>query len=106
MTIAIIAGRPYTTETATEVAEWSNNYYPGDFNFCQERLYRTPKGAWFTCGSGGAASKYATSAYGGGWTGQNDVITPLSEHEAQAWLEQRGDVEAIGTYFGDNVEDA
>ena len=106
MTIRIIAGKRHNTETATPVARWTNNYYPGDFNYCHETLYLTPRGAWFLEGGGGAMSKYAKPAVGGGWTGQGEVITPLARHEALAWLEERGEIEAIETYFNDDVEDA
>ncbi len=106
MTIRIIDGKRYNTDSATEVADWSNNYYPGDFEHCREALYLTPKGSWFTCGSGGAMSKYSRPAFGGGLTGDSEVITPLSPDEALAWLEERDELEAIERYFGDNVEDA
>jgi hypothetical protein len=106
MTIKIIAGKRYNTETADKVAEWHNDLPRNDIHHCAENLYHTPKGSWFLDGDGGAASKYATEAYGGGWTGQTDVITPLSPGEALAWLEERGETEIIEQYFSDNVEDA
>ncbi len=49
-------------------------------------------------------SKYARSTFDGGMTGDADVITPITDREAQAWLEQHGEVEAIEEYF--SVEDA
>ncbi len=106
MTIRIIDGKRYNTETATLVARWSNNYAPNDFEYCAEKLYRTPRGNWFTEGKGGAMSKYSQPGFCGGWTGNADVITPQSPDEALAWLEERNEVDAIERYFSGNVEDA
>ena len=106
MTIRITNGKRYNTETATKVASWHNNMPRNDFHYCAEILYRTKKGSWFTDGDGGAASKYATSAYGGGWIGQDGVITPLSPDDALAWLEERGETDAIEEYLAGSVEDA
>lgn len=36
----IINGRKYDTETAKEVGFFSNEYPCGDFNWCQETLYK------------------------------------------------------------------
>ncbi len=106
MTIRIIDGKRYNTETATLVARWSNNYPPSDLQHCAEQLYLTLRGNWFTEGKGGPMSKYSRPAFGGGWTGDANAITPLSPDEALAWLEERNEVDAIERYFSGNVEDA
>lgn len=36
----IINGRKYDTETAKEIGYWSNRYPCGNFNWCQETLYK------------------------------------------------------------------
>ena len=58
-----------------------------DFKHCEESLYRTTKGAWFLVGEGGPMSKYAEPVSGGMIGGS--ALTPLSDREAQRWLEDR-----------------
>lgn len=106
MTIKIIDGKRYNTETATLVAEWANTYDYGDFKHCEEDLYLTPKGAWFTLGSGGPLSKYARSTGQNSWSGSRDVITPMSPDEARAWLEDHGETEALEKHFAASIKDA
>ena len=102
---AIIDGKRYNTETATEIAQWSNNYYCNDFHYCEETLYRTKRGAWFIAGDGGALSSYSQS-YGSNGSIGGSSITPLKEWEAQAWLEEKGHVDKLETYFEEAIEDA
>lgn len=95
----IIQGKLYDTETATEVHEWDNGYSPTNFYFCEETLFRTPKGAWFLFGRGGAFSKYSHAVDGGG-TGGGWDITPLTPEEAREWLETHDEeAETIAKYF-------
>ena len=100
----IIDGKRYNTETAELVAEWSNGYDCNDFKHCSEDLYRTPKGAWFIHGAGGAMSKYAQPC--GDMTGGGSDITPLSAAVAREWLENKDFVDEMEAYFGDQIEDA
>lgn len=95
MTIKIINGKRYNTETVHKVASWDNNQFRSDGNYCAENLYVTKKGSWFLNGDGGALSKYAASAFGGGWVGQSNIITALSPDDALAWLEEKGETDAI-----------
>ncbi len=100
----IIDGKRYDTTTAEKIAKWSNNYYPNDFNYMEETLYRTPKGAWFLHGEGGGLSRYAQS-YGNssGWGSDLRVLTPA---EARAWLERRDCPDELEEYFGGEIVDA
>lgn len=95
----IINGKKYDTETASLIHEWDNGHYPGDFEACEEALYRTRKGAYFLAGSGGPMSKYAVSS--GNSTGGGEDITPLSETEAREWLEQHDGSDEIESTFGE-----
>jgi hypothetical protein len=103
--LKIIEGKRYNTETAAEIAKWSNGYGSSDFKYCWERLYRTPKGAWFLYGEGGAMSKYAEPCGNNGRCGGSNV-TVLSPDEAQAWLEAHDEAEALEAHFADRLEDA
>lgn len=105
MTTKIIDGKRYNTETATLVAEWSNGLSYSDFRHCDEALYRTPKGNWFTCGSGGPLSSYAKWE-GNSGRGQSDVIRAISEADAKEWLERHKETAALEKHFPDQIEDA
>ena len=100
----IIDGKRYDTNVAEEVASWDNGYYGRDFNQCEETLYRTTKGAWFTVGSGGPLSKYAKHV-GNGTSGQSDVFTVLSAGDARELLEEWGETMALEEHFADEIED-
>lgn len=101
----IINGKSYNTETAECVAYWSNSYYPGDFHYFEEGIYRTKKGAWFVAGEGGALSKYSRSCGGNGSCG-GDGIEPISEKEAQEWLESRDLTGELEEHFSSEIEEA
>jgi hypothetical protein len=105
MTKKIIDGKRYDTDTAIEVAKTSNGLGSGDFKNFSEKLYRTKRGNWFTCGSGGPLSSYATRC-GDGYSGSSDVIRAMSANEARDWLERENETYALEEYFSDSVEDA
>ena len=102
----IIDGKRYNTETATEVAEWSNGYGYSDFKHCGETLYRTPKGGWFTVGYGGPLSRYSRATGQNSYSGSRDVFTVLTAEQARTWLERHGETEALETYFSEAIQDA
>lgn len=106
MTKAIINGKRYNTETATLVDEWDNGLSYSDFKHCEESLYRTKKGSWFTLGSGGPMSRYARSVGGSMTSGDRDVIRPISADEAREWLERYGHDDLIEKFFAADIEDA
>ena len=101
----LIDGKLYDTNEAELIASWSTFQDKRDFNFFEEKLYRTESGAWFLYGSGGASSKYSQPAASGGMTGGED-IRPLSESEVFEWCERRNQVEVALEYFPDMVEPA
>ena len=95
----VIDGKLYNTETAEEIANWSNSYGYSDFNHCKETLYRTKKGAWFIYGVGGALSRY-NQAVG------NAYIRALTPQKAQEWLELHDLVDELEEYFATSIEEA
>lgn len=101
---AIINNKSYDTETAKEVANYSNGLSTRDFKHVDESLFVTKKGNWFTAGGGGPMSKYAVPA--GDMTSGSDKIFALSPGEAYEWLELHDETSAIEEYFKDSFEDA
>lgn len=99
----IINGKMYNTETAKEVATWSNSYNFGDFNYCEETLYKKKTGEYFLYGMGGALSKYARSCGSNGSSGGSEFV-PLSENEAKEWMERYADAEDYIAEFGEVEE--
>jgi hypothetical protein len=100
----IIDGLRYDTEKATEIAKWHNGASDGDFNRCEETLYKTKAGAFFLCGEGGAMSSYATSVRGG--RGGGEEIIPMSREQAIVWCENREETECLETHFASGITDA
>ena len=101
---AIINGKAYNTDTATEVDSYWNGYSSGDFHYVCETLYRTAKGKFFLHGIGGPMTPYAR-AYGNGYGGGEEII-PYTETEALEWCELRDCTDAIDAHFAHLVEEA
>ena len=101
----IIDGKIYDTETATEIADWSNSYGLSDFKHCSETLYKTTKGAYFVYGEGGANSRWAEPV--GNMRGYGDGIQPMNPAEALGWCETHDvDADVIAAEFTDLIEEA
>lgn len=98
----IIKGRKYNTDTAQEVCGYSNGLPWGDFDWVQETLYVKRTGEYFLHGKGGARSKYAV--LDGDFMGGGSEIIPLSEKEAQSFVEENGDTETYEKFFGEVSE--
>jgi hypothetical protein len=98
----IIEGRKYDTETARQVAEWSNRDY-GNFGYTAETLYLKRTGEFFLHGEGGARSKYR-ECEGVNLFGSGEKIVPLSEQEARAWCEEHCDGDTYEEIFGEVAE--
>lgn len=98
----IIRGKKYNTDTAKEVCCYSNNLPFGGFDWVQETLYVKRTGEYFLHGKGGARSKYAVPD--GDFMGGGSKIIPLSEKEAQAFVEENGDTETYEKFFGEASE--
>ena len=107
--IRVIDGRRYNTyPSSTAVALASNRSttgYIGDSDYFEESLYRTNKGNYFLCGSGGPHTKYRQPGVLCRWT-RGENIFPLTNREALAWCESTNNVDAIGKHLPDLVEDA
>lgn len=71
---AIINGKTYNTETATELCSLPCSAQGrGDFNWHSTGLYRTKKGGFFIAGEGGPASMWSRSAGQNSYTGGSGV---------------------------------
>jgi hypothetical protein len=104
-TTKIIDGKRYNTETATEIANWSNGLGYSDFRFVEESLYRTQKGVFFLVGKGGALSTYAQSCGNNSTCGGSEWKV-LSDEEAFEWLQYRDQTEQLERLFADKIQDA
>lgn len=93
----IIQGKRYNTETATLVGSTSNGNR-GDHGYYNESLYITRNGSWFLAGYGGPASKYAVSMGNRSYS-SGEGIKVLSTDDAQQWLEDNGNTDALEQYF-------
>ena len=94
----IINGKKYDTENAEILGYRNNDYFPEDFRFCEETLYRTPSGRYFLFGEGGPLSNYA-ALQGGGYTSSGRII-PLLEKRAQRWAERYLSADEAEAAFG------
>lgn len=98
----IINGKTYNTDTATWVGEYRNSFFPGDFRYIEEDLYKKKTGEFFLAGRGGAMTKYAeavSTAYANGFG-----IIPLTEEEAMDWVEKYLDTDTYIELFGEPEE--
>lgn len=101
----VVNSRVYDTKMAKEICRWANAYYPGDFHYCEERLYRTKKGNWFIYGIGGALSSYSEPVDGNARSGGED-IKPMSNDDVARWLEDKNKVDLLNKYFPEMIEEA
>lgn len=100
----VVDGKVYDTGRA-ELLHTDSYSNPSDFDYLQESLYVTAKGAFFIHGEGGARSKYAVQIEQNSWRGGAD-IRPISREEAIQWLEAHDGAEVILERFADAVEEA
>ena len=98
----VIENKMYNTETAKEVASYSNGYGWNDFRHICETLYRKRTGEFFLYGCGGAMTIYGTPC-GNSRTG-GEEITPLPDCEAKMWVMKHCDVNTYITLFGEVEE--
>lgn len=100
----VIGGKVYNTETATLIGEWSYGY-PNDFNYVSEGLYKTPKGAYFMAGEGGANTAYSRPCGQNCWTGSEDIV-PMTRQEAFEWAQRYLEPKEFEEEFADLIEEA
>lgn len=99
----IINGAKYDTATAKKLGNWTNNERYGDFNYCEETLYRTKSGKYFLHGKGGAMSRYSQSAGNNSWSG-GEKIEPMDRRSAMEWAEEHLDGDEYEEAFGEVEE--
>lgn len=100
----IINGKLYNTETAKEIANWSDGLSFRDFTHVEEILYQKRTGEFFIHGAGGPASRYAVSAGQNSWAGGEKII-PLTWEAARDWAEEHLDADEYESIFGPVTED-
>ena len=100
----IIDGKRYDTETATRLADIQRGQQ-SSFDYFEEALYRTAKGAYFLAGFGHASSKYAV-ACGDGSYGAGHGLSALTEDAAYEWAERYLDADQVESLFGNRIQDA
>jgi hypothetical protein len=100
----IINGAKYDTATAKKLGEWTNGHMCGDFNYCEERLYRTKSGKYFLYGTGNAASKYSKVCGDNNRCGDSQIIT-MSRAAAMEWAEENLDGDDYEAAFGEVTDD-
>lgn len=100
----IINGRKYDTETAKEMASWSDGLSFRDFTHVEEVLYQKRTGEFFLHGAGGPSTRYARSCPSGGWS-SGEAIIPLTWESAREWAEEHLDADDYETIFGEVPED-
>lgn len=84
----IINGRRYGTETASFIAEWSNEFDCSDPEHAREALYKKRDGSYFLHGVGGSLSRFP-----------KENILPISYDEARAWAKRYADPEIFDREF-------
>ena len=100
---ATIDRKRYDTETAREIARYSNGLGNGDFRNVSESLYVTKNGNYFLSGSGGAMTKYSEG--NGNSTWGSSAIIPMTREEAYEWCERHGQ-DVIDAEFPDMIQEA
>lgn len=100
----VIEGKVYDTEKAEVLAHHTYGM-PGDIYAVEEALYRTPNGAYFTAGEGGAATVYGHRTGDNEWSG-GAGIQPIPADEAFYWLQHCGASDVLVEEFGDVLEQA
>ena len=99
-----IESKTYNTDTAEEMAGYSNGLSSTDFNEWSETLYRTVKGAYFLHGAGGPLSKYSEPC--GDLQSGGQRLVPMTETEALTWCEDHQCERSIAASFSHLIEDA
>ncbi len=98
----IINNKLYNTDTAKEVASYSNGYGWGQSHHVHETLYRKKTGEFFLYGCGGPMTEYSEFKHGC-WSG-GERIVPLSEQETKVWVTAFCDADTYIAIFGEVEE--
>ena len=106
MTIAIIDGKKYDTETATfigEIGEGVHHGDRGDFRWWLADLYVTERGNFFMDGRGNAMSPFREAASPSSWT-NGSGIKALDPQKALSYCEKYLGADIYEQYF--DIEEA
>lgn len=95
----VINGKLYDTDTARELARWSNTGDIRSFSWCREILYQKRTGEYFLHGEGGPMTQYAVTVGQNCWSG-GEKIMPLTAANARKWAEEHLDAEEYTEIFG------
>lgn len=98
----IINGKKYDTETASLICDYANVQNRTHFYSYSETLYQKKTGEFFIYVEGGPACPYSES--GRGFACGSAKITPISENEAQKFVEEHGSVEMYEKIWGEVEE--
>ena len=101
----IINKKIYDTTTAEHIHDTSNTSSFRDFKYERSALYRTPHGAWFVAGYGGASSRFARTLSDGCRT-EGEGIIVLTPEGALEELERDNATEEIERHLSALVTEA
>ncbi len=82
----VIDGKIYDTKTAEEICDLPCHHYPGDFQFHETTLYRTPRGNFFLAGKGGPMTRWAQPEGNSGYSGGSGLEV-ITHEEARGYAE-------------------
>lgn len=82
----VIEGKLYNTETADKICDLPCQYYPGDFNYHETTMYRSPKGQYFLAGRGGPKTRWSQAIGNSGYS-RGSGIELISKDEARGIAE-------------------
>ena len=99
----VINKKIYDTEVATLVAERIHGNY-GNFRFWEEKLFVTKKENWFLRYEGGPLSRFSKTE--GTTTSGDSGIIAYTPEQAQNFLEEVNEIEALNKYFPGSIEEA
>jgi hypothetical protein len=88
----IINGHRYDTDSAKFIISYAAELTPDDDEYYEEKLYRTKAGMFFLYAKGNSGSPYSKPV-GIKWIGTEEIL-PLSEEEAQNWIDAKTDLDA------------
>ena len=69
----VIGGKLYNTETAMEICDVPCSNYPGDFEYHETKLYKSPRGKYLVAGHGGPKSRWSRTVGNNSWSGGRGI---------------------------------
>jgi len=97
----VINGKVYNTETAKEIySDWNGQ---SGWTYYSETLFKSKKGVYFICESGGPMTHMAVPCGNNTWSGSSEIYL-LSIEKAKKWLEEKNAIEELVEEFSDIIE--